>query len=65
MEVPNLDIKIPVDLLKEFKMEPRVVARFPWPIGIPPPEVLLNQEIVKRFDKAGFALMFVPKQFLR
>lgn len=56
----NLQVKIPVELLKEFKMEPRLVIRHPWLIGIPIPDILRQHEIVKQFEKAGFEVMIVP-----
>jgi hypothetical protein len=33
--INDVAIKIPVDLLKEFKRDVRVVVRWPWLIGIP------------------------------
>ncbi len=65
MAESDLNIKIPVELLREFKAQPRVVIRGPWLIGIPVPDILRNQDIVKRFEKAGFELMFVPKKSMR
>lgn len=56
----DIAIKIPVDLLKEFKRDVRVVVRWPWLIGIPIPEVLLKPEILQQF-REEFDIMLVPK----
>jgi hypothetical protein len=56
----DIAIKIPVDLLKEFKRDIRVVVRWPWLIGIPIPEVLLKPEILQQF-KEEYDIMLVPK----
>ena len=56
----NVAIKIPVELLKEFKRDVRVVIRWPWLIGIPIPEALLKPEILQQF-KEEFDIMLVPK----
>ena len=58
--VSDMAIKIPVDLLKEFKKEIRVVIRWPWLIGIPIPEALLKPEILQQF-REEFDVMLVPK----
>ena len=58
--VSDIAIKIPVDLLKEFKRDVRVVVRWPWLIGIPIPEVLLKPEILQQF-KEEYEVMLVPK----
>jgi len=56
----DIAIKIPVDLLKEFKSDIRVVVRWPWLIGIPIPEALLRPEIIKQF-REEYDVMLVPK----
>ena len=56
----DIAIKIPVDLLKEFKSDVRVVVRWPWLIGIPIPEALLRPEIIKQF-REEYDVMLVPK----
>lgn len=56
----DIAIKIPVELLKEFKSDVRVVVRWPWLIGIPIPEALLRPEIIKQF-REEYDVMLVPK----
>jgi len=51
---------IPVDLLVEFKQTPRLVIKWPWIIGIPVPDFLINQDLVKRVRDMGFEVMLVP-----
>jgi hypothetical protein len=58
--ISDVAIKIPVDLLKEFKRDVRVVVRWPWLIGIPIPEVLLKPEILQQF-REEYDIMLVPK----
>jgi len=58
--ISDVAIKIPVDLLKEFKRDVRVVVRWPWLIGIPIPEVLLKPEIIQQF-REEYDIMLVPK----
>jgi hypothetical protein len=58
--INDVAIKIPVDLLKEFKRDVRVVIRWPWLIGIPIPEILLKPEILQQF-KEEYDIMLVPK----
>jgi hypothetical protein len=60
LAVKDVAIKIPADLLKEFKRDIRVVVKWPWLIGIPIPEVLLKPEILQQF-KEEFDVMLVPK----
>lgn len=60
MAINDVAIKIPVDLLKEFKRDVRVVVRWPWLIGIPIPEALLKPEIIKQFSEE-YDVMLVPK----
>jgi hypothetical protein len=56
-----LEIKIPVELIREFEKEVRIVVRHPWIIGIPLPERLLKPEIL---DKLGpnLDIMITPKR---
>lgn len=56
----DIAIKIPVDLVKEFKRDVRVVVRWPWLIGIPIPEALLKPEILQQF-REEYDIMLVPK----
>jgi len=60
-EMPaNLTFMIPIDLIKEFKDEVRVVVKFPWIVGIPVPDYFFkNPEIFGRLKE--FDVMFVPK----
>jgi hypothetical protein len=58
--ISDVAIKIPVDLLKEFKRDVRVVVRWPWLIGIPIPEALLKPELIKQF-REEYDVMLVPK----
>jgi hypothetical protein len=62
--VSRLDITIPVELLREFKAEPRIIIRYPWVIGIPVPE-LIRKEFLDRVTNAGYEVMLVPKQAVR
>jgi hypothetical protein len=56
----DVAIKIPADLIKEFKRDIRVVVRWPWLIGIPIPEALLKPEILQQF-REEYDIMLVPK----
>jgi len=56
----DMAIKIPIEMLKEFKKDIRVVIRWPWLIGIPIPEALLKPEILRQF-REEYDVMFVPK----
>ena len=60
LAINDVAIKIPADLLKEFKRDIRVVVRWPWLIGIPIPEALLKPEIIKQFSEE-YDVMLVPK----
>jgi hypothetical protein len=57
----DISIRIPVDLLKQFEEEVRIVIRHPWVIGIPVPEVLLKPELLKTL-KEHMDIMLVPKE---
>ena len=61
----ELAFRIPVDLLAEFKETPRFVIKWPWIIGIPVPDFLINQEFVKGIREQGFEVMLVPTKALR
>ena len=56
----DIAIKIPADLLKEFKRDVRVVVKWPWLIGIPIPEALLKPEILQQF-REEFDIMLIPR----
>ena len=60
---PKMEIKIPLDLFIEYKLDPRIVLRHPWIIGMPIPEMLIDKAIRERFLEAGFELMIVPTRF--
>jgi hypothetical protein len=57
--------KIPKDLLMKFEEEPRIVVRWPWIIGIPIPEWLLqNPELLGRAAEE-FEPMLLPRKMYR
>jgi hypothetical protein len=58
----SLEFKIPVELMREFELDQRVVIKHPWVIGIPAPERFLDQEWFAKVQKAGFQVMLVPEQ---
>jgi len=60
----NLALEIPTDLLKEFKVQPRIVLWDHLLHGIPVPDALLVKDFAKRIKAAGFEVMLVPKQML-
>jgi len=62
MERGELSIRIPVELLREFDQEIRIVVRHPWVIGIPVPEALLKPELLKKL-RNDFDVMLVPREF--
>ena len=60
-----ISLKIPVDLLREFQKDPRIVIRHPWVVGIPVPEVFIskiakNPALYRKIRKE-FDIMLVPK----
>jgi hypothetical protein len=60
----EMSFRIPVDLLQEFQREARVVIRFPWVIGIPVPDFLLEQAgVLGKFK--DFDVMLVPRELGR
>ncbi len=61
----DLAFPIPIDLLVEFKQTPRLVIKWPWIIGIPVPDFLINQDIIKRVREMGFEVMLVPTKAIR
>ncbi len=54
---------IPVDLLRQFKQDVRVVVKFPGLIGIPLPDIFLNPDVLSSVRE--FEPMLVPRQVLR
>lgn len=58
----SLDFKIPVEFMRDFELDPRIVIKHPWVIGIPAPERFLDQEWFMRVQKAGYQVMLVPEQ---
>jgi hypothetical protein len=59
MEV--LEFMVPVELLREFRLEPRIVLRHPWVVGIPAPEFLIKAELLEKIHAAGLDVMLVPR----
>ena len=55
------ELKIPLDLLQKYKIEPRLVIRHPWVIGIPAPEMLFDDRLQEMLDKAQMDVFFVPR----
>jgi hypothetical protein len=66
---PGVDweLLIPVDLLEEFKVKPRILIRYPWVVGIPIPELLreLRPDLLEKLEKAEMDVMLVPRQGIR
>jgi len=61
-EMPKeISFKIPEELMVEFKNDIRIVVRFPWIVGIPVPEFLL-QKLGKAGKLEGFNLMLIPDE---
>jgi hypothetical protein len=62
-EMPKeLVINIPEALIKEFRDDIRVVIRFPWIVGIPVPEFLLEKMgLAGKLD--DFDVMIIPEEF--
>jgi uncharacterized protein (DUF2344 family) len=67
MEQPitSLDFKIPVEFVREFELDPRIVIKHPWVIGIPAPELFVKPELLEKVRQAGFEMMLVPKEAMR
>jgi hypothetical protein len=61
----NLQFRVPIELLREFKAEPRIVIRHPWVIGIPAPELSLREDILNKIHDSGFEVMLVPREMSR
>jgi hypothetical protein len=62
----SLTFTIPVDLLKQFQQEIRVIIKFPGLIGIPIPDIFLNKEFLASRDAMReFEPMLVPRQTLK
>ncbi len=60
----ELSIQIPPVLAHEFGKDLRVVIKFPWIIGIPIPERLLQMEIFKELVN-DYDVMVVPRRLMR
>jgi hypothetical protein len=58
----KLTFTIPLELLKQFQRDVRVVVKFPGLIGIPIPDVFFNKEILTRESLREFEPMLVPRQ---
>ena len=61
----SLDFKIPVELVREFELDARMVIRYPWVIGIPAPEMFVKAEMLEQVRRAGFEMMLVPREAMR
>lgn len=59
INVREISFRIPLELVKEFGDETRIVIRHPWLIGIPIPE-RLRPEILKGIK--DFEAIIVPRQ---
>lgn len=55
---------IPVELLAQFKKDVRVVIKWPGLIGIPIPDIFLNQDVMKQTVRE-FEPMLVPRQMIK
>ncbi len=60
-----LTFEIPVELVREFKQNVRIVIKYPGIIGVPVPDVFLNQDVLKINSIREFEPMLVPRQLLR
>jgi hypothetical protein len=60
----DLAFPIPVDLLAEFKQTHRLVIKWPWIIGIPVPDFLINKDLITKVRDMGFEVMLVPTKAL-
>jgi hypothetical protein len=58
-----MTVDIPKDLLQEFQEDLRFIVKYPWPIGIPVPDRMLDPKILGRLK--DFDVMLVPRQMLR
>ncbi|MGD0612424.1 MAG: hypothetical protein ABSB41_13000 [Anaerolineales bacterium] len=56
----SFPLNIPIDLLREFEKKPRLVIKYPWIIGIPVPDILVNKDFLAKLRTAGFDVMIVP-----
>jgi hypothetical protein len=62
---PQMEFRIPNELLKQFEGELRIVVRYPWIIGIPIPEWLIrNPELLGRASEE-FEAMLIPRASMR
>ena len=60
----EISFRIPVELLQDFQREARVVIRYPWIIGIPVPDFLLEQAgVLGKFKE--FDVVLIPKEIGR
>ena len=56
---------IPIELVREFKQSVRIVIKYPGLIGVPVPDIFLNQDVLKLSSIREFEPMLVPRQMLR
>ena len=59
------EIRVPVDLLQQFEIDPRIVIRHPWVVGIPAPEVLMKPDVLESIKASGYEVMLVPEEMVR
>lgn len=59
----EFSFEIPVNLLREFEKEIRIVIRHPWVVGIPVPEVLLKPGTLGKLKE--FNVMLIPKELTK
>ena len=60
----SLAVEIQTRLLKEFGEDTRFVFKFPGPVGIVSPDLIINPELSKQIDSAGFEVMIIPKNLV-
>ncbi len=53
-------VDIPLDLLKLYKDKPRLVGKFPWVIGFPAPDAVIDKEFLQKLKASGFQVVLVP-----
>jgi hypothetical protein len=58
----TFSFRIPRDLIAEFRQDIRIVIKYPGLIGIPIPDIFLNEGIAKHLREGEFEAVFVPRQ---
>jgi len=59
MEGKEIPFAIPEEILKQLKVEPRIVIK-KYLIGIPVVDKLITPAMVEQMQKNGFSAVFVP-----